>query len=319
MRAFAADRHGPVSELSLRELPQPRPGKHQLLIRVHGAALNPADLKVLEHRDGGSFLHASSFPLILGFDFSGVIESIGEGVTKHAVGDEVYGFLPYARSTRGGTFAEYVVAGENAVGRKPRSISHSEAAAAATTAASALQALRKGRLAAGQSVLIHGASGGLGSYAVQIAKLLGASRVVGTASAAKLDYVRELGADHAVDYRAIPLAAMSDQFAVILDAASASSFAECAPLLESGGSYVATLPSPRLFAGMARALFSSKRCTFFIAKSEPADLDQLAAWFDAGTLKAAVERSYPLAELPVALERMRTGAARGKLAITVDS
>ena len=143
MRAFAADRHGPISELTLRDLPQPEAGRGQLLVRVHGAALNPADLKVLEHRDGGSFLHASKFPLVLGFDFSGVVAEVGTGASGHAVGDEVFGFLPYSRGNRRGTFAEYVAVDADSVARKPRTIDHAAAAAAATTASSALQALHK--------------------------------------------------------------------------------------------------------------------------------------------------------------------------------
>lgn len=127
------------------------------LIKVKAAAVNPADLKVLSGRDGGGFLHAAKFPLILGFDFSGVVTELGAGATKRAVGDEVFGFLPYARSTRGGTFAEYIVVSEDGVGAKPKRISHEQSAAAATGALTALQALRdKGGLTSGQTVLING-------------------------------------------------------------------------------------------------------------------------------------------------------------------
>ena len=167
---------------------------------MRAAAVNPADLKVLAHRGGGSFLHASRFPLILGFDFSGVVAEVGAAAGPHAIGDEVFGFLPYARSTRGGSFGEYVAVGADTVGPRPRSISHEQAAAAATSAATALQALRKGKLAAGQTVLINGASGGVGSYAVQIAKILGAT-VIATCSASKIDHVKALGATRVYDYK----------------------------------------------------------------------------------------------------------------------
>ena len=166
-------------------------------------------------------------------------------------------------------------------------------------------------------MLIHGASGGVGSFAVQIAKALGA-RVVGTASAANLDFVRELGADEVVDYRATPLTKLDKKFATILDAADASSFAECAALLEPRGTYVTTLPSPRLVFGMLRAVFSSKRCAVLIVKSTPRDLDQLREWFDTGKLRSTVARSYPFTELPAALEDLRSGKHRGKLAVTID-
>lgn len=327
MRAYAADRHGDLSELRLRDLPTPRPGPRELLVHVKAAAINPADLKVLARRDGGWFLRAPGFPLVLGFDFSGTVVERGAAAgPAHPIGDEVYGFLPYSPLTRGGTFAEYVAVDAAIVGRKPRALSHEQAAAAATSAVSALQALRdRGRLAAGQAVLINGASGGVGSYAVRLAKVLGAS-VVATASAAKLDYVRRLGADRAVDYRTTRLAelrgvgvpgARGQRFSVILDIASTSSFAEAAPMLAEGGAYVGFLPSMRLALDLARGVLSSKRCTFLVVRPAAGDFEQLARWFDDGKLAPVLDRVYPLAELPAALAHQRTGAVRGKLAITI--
>ncbi len=315
MRAYASDKFGDIAELTLRDLPKPIANPDQLLIAVKAAAVNPADLKVLAHRDGGSFLHASKFPLVLGYDFSGVVAEAPK-TGAHAVGDEVYGFLPYARGTRGGTYAEFVSVGADQVGRKPKSISHEEAAASATSAMTALQALHKGKLAAGQSVLINGASGGVGSYAVQIAKNLGAT-VIATASAAKLEYAKALGCARVYDYKATPLAQIEERFDVVFDVASTSTFGVCAPLLRPSGAYVTLLPTPRLFLGMGRALFSSKRCTFIVVKPVAADFGQLATWFDEGTLKPILDASYPLDELPKALERVRTGDVRGKIAITI--
>lgn len=316
MRAYAADRHGGLSELSLRELPMPIAGAGQARIRVHAAAVNPADLKVLERRDGGSFLHASRFPLILGFDFSGTIERVDPS-SPWRPGDDVYGFLPYSPWTRGGTFAEYVVADVGTFGRKPLALTHAEAAAAATTAVSALQALRDhGRIGPGSTVLINGASGGVGSYAVQIAALLGA-RVTATASAAKLAYVAGLGAARVLDYRTTRLAELPDRFDMVLDVASTSSFGECGHLVRRGGSFVTLVPSPSLAVGMARAALTGKRCAWLIVKARGADLDQLAAWFEARTLVPAVDRTYPLAELPAALAHLRSGEARGKIAIAI--
>ena len=317
MRAYAADRFGELSELTARDLPVPEPKPSQLLVRVKAAALNPADLKVLAHKDGGSFLHASKFPLIPGFDFSGVVERVGTSPGGHAVDDEIFGFLPYARSTRGGTLAEYVVVDATAVGRKPRSVSHEHAAAAATAGATALQVIRDlGRFAGKGTVLINGASGGVGSYAVQIAKLLGA-RVVATASAPKLDHVRGLGADRAVDYKTTKLADLGERFSVIFDAAATSSYGECAPLLEPGGTYVTTLPSLGLVLGLARAALSSRRCKMVVAKPIARDLDQLATWLDEGKLVPAVDHVYPFAELHAAFERLKSGDARGKIAVTI--
>jgi NADPH:quinone reductase-like Zn-dependent oxidoreductase len=286
-----------------------------VLIRVKAAAVNPADLKVLTHKDGGRFLHASKFPLVLGFDFSGVVETASGG---HAAGDEVYGFLPYSMKTRGGSFAEYVVAKADEVGPKSKLVSHEQAAAAATVAMTALQSLRDlGRLAAGGSVLIHGASGGVGGYAVQIAKLLGAGLVVGTASAAKAEMVKGYGADRVVDYKTTPLTSITERFDIVYDVASKSSFGESAPLLNAKGTYVTQLPTLTMVTGMIRALFSSKRSKFIIAKSATADLAQVSRWFDEGKLSPILDQAYPLADVPKALERLRAGDVRGKLAITI--
>lgn len=319
MRAYATDRYGDISDLTLRDVAKPSPQPHEVLVQIKAAAVNPADLKVLTHRDGGSFLHASSFPLILGYDFSGIVAEVGSAAAGRAVGDEVFGFLPYARSTRGGTFAEYVAVAADALGAKPKTLSHEQAAAAATATVTALQALRdKGKLAAGQSVLINGASGGVGSFAVQIAKNLGAT-VIATSSAAKLDYVKGLGATRVYDYKATAMSQIEERFEVVFDVASTSSFGACAPLLEPKGTYVALLPSPSLFLGMGRALFSSKHCAFVAVKPVAGDFAQIAAWFDGGKLTPALDTAYPLAELPKALERLRAGDVRGKLAITIGA
>jgi NADPH:quinone reductase-like Zn-dependent oxidoreductase len=318
MRAFAADEFGEISGLSLRDLPKPTPAPDQLLVQVRAAAVNPADLKVLRHKDGGSFLHASVFPLVLGYDFSGVVVEVGSAAGKHAVGDEVYGFLPYARGTTQGSYSEFIAVGADTAGPKPKSITHEQAAAAATSAATALQALRKGKLAAGQRVLVNGAAGGVGSYAVQIAKAMGA-QVSGTASASKVAHVTALGVERVYDYKATPLAAITEKFHVVFDCASTSSFGTCAALLEPGGAYVSLLPGPGAFLGVARSWFSSKRAAFIICKSVAADLAEIGAWFDAGKLTSAVDASYPLAELPAALERFAAGDVRGKIAVTVAS
>jgi NADPH:quinone reductase-like Zn-dependent oxidoreductase len=318
MRAYAANRFGDIGELQLKELPKPVPAADQILVEVKAAAVNPADLKVLAHRDGGSFLHASAFPLMLGYDYSGVVVEVGAEASPHQVGDEVYGFLPYARRNRAGSFAEFVAVGAGTAAKKPTNLTHAEAAAAATSVATAYQALRdKARLAAGQHVLINGASGGVGSYAVQLAKAMGAE-VSATASASKLEHVTRLGATTVYDYKATPLAQLAAKFDVVLDVAATSGYGTCARLLNKGGTYVTLLPSAGVFLGMARALFSSKRCRFVIVQSIAADFTDIAGYFEAGKLVSAVDSTYPFAELPAALARMQSGEARGKIAITIN-
>ena len=317
MRAYASDKFGDISDLRLQDVPKPTPAADQILVEVRAAALNPADLKVLRHKNGGSFLHAASFPLILGYDFSGVVREVGSAGAPHAVGDEVYGFLPYARSTRGGTYAEFVAVGAGAAAKKSAAITHEQAAAAATSATTALQALRdKGRLASGQRVLVNGASGGVGSYAVQVAKALGAT-VHATCSAGKMAHVIATGADQVIDYKATPLDELAETYDVVFDVASTSDYGTCAHLLNPGGTFITLLPSPGLFLSMARTLFSSRRCGFVMVKPVAADFAQISTWFDEGKLVPQVDSSFPLADLPRALEHLHSGGVRGKIAITL--
>jgi NADPH:quinone reductase-like Zn-dependent oxidoreductase len=301
------------------EIDAPTMGKDEILVRVRAAAINPADLKVVSGTDGGAFLHAKNFPTAFGFDFSGIVEAVGGDVHGRSVGDEVFGFLAYGRSTKQGSFAELVVVKPDTVGDKPPNITHEEAAAAATAGSTALQALEdKGRLRSGQRVLVNGASGGVGSYAVQIASELGAE-VWGTASSAKADFVKSLGAARVVDYKTTSLANIGQKFDVVLDAASMSSFGKVSSILEPGGTYVTLLPSLGLVAGMLQSFFSGKRCALVMVKSRATNLNRLAGWLAEGKLKASVDATFPLDEIPAALAALQAGKAQGKVAVTVMS
>ncbi len=318
MRAAVLERNGPIENIRVAELPPPKHGSGDVLVRVHAAAINPADLKVVSGKDGGGFIHAKSFPMTIGFDFSGVVEEVGMRLRGLKPGDEVFGFLPYGMFTKQGSFAELVAVKQDALGRKPPGVSHEVAAAVATAGCTALQALRdKARLKSGQRVLVNGASGGVGSHAVQIARLLGAE-VWGTASAAKADFVRGLGASRVIDYKQTPLGAIDQKFDVVLDAASVSSFAEAGKLLEHGGAYVTLLPSLGLLTGLVASVFSSKRCAFVGVQPRSADLEQLADWLATGKLSACVERTYPLSEITDALGALASGGVCGKLAVRID-
>lgn len=317
MRAAILDKHGPINSLRIGEIETPTLRSGTMLVRVVAASINPADLKFIRGKDGGGFLHAKNFPTPIGFDFSGVVEQLGANVHGRAVGDEVFGHLPYSPTTKQGSFAELVLVKPGAVGLKPSSISHPEAAAAATAGCTALQGLRdRGRLKSGQRVLVNGASGGVGSFAVQIAAVLGAE-VAGTSSAAKAGFVRSLGVEQVIDYRETPLSSMSETFDVVFDAASMSSFGEAKQLLNRGGAYVTLLPSASLLGAMLMSVLSSKRCGFVTVQSRAADLEQLADWMVAGKLEASVEETFPLSDISTALSALDSGAVRGKLAVRV--
>jgi len=318
MRAAILDKHGTIDSLRIGDIEPPKLTPNTILVRVRAASINPADLKVIRGKDGGGFLHAKNFPTAIGFDFSGVVEQVGARAQGRELGDQVFGHLAYSPTTKQGSFAELVAVKPESVGLKPPSVSHEEAAAAATVGCTALQGLRdRGGLKPGQRVLVNGASGGVGSYAVQIATALGAE-VVGTASAAKASFVRSLGVDEVIDYRQTPLSSLNRTFDLFLDAAATSSFGEAKPLLNRGGAYVTLLPSASLFGAMLLSLFSSKRCRFVTVQSRAADLEQLAAWMVSGELKASVEETFPLSDLSIALSALDSGSVRGKLAVRID-
>jgi NADPH:quinone reductase-like Zn-dependent oxidoreductase len=233
------------------------------------------------------------------------------------VGDEVFGHLAYSPFTKQGSFAEYVVVEPDRVGRKPPDVTHEQAAAAATTGCTALQALRdRGRLRAGGRVLVNGASGGVGSYAVQIAQLLGAE-AWGTASAAKANFVRGLGATEVLDYRQTPIEEIDETFDVVFDAAATSSFGRTKHLLARGGAYVTTLPSLRFFGGVLASLLSSRRCSYVTVQSKSADLEQLGSWIASGELDPSLEETYPFQEVTTALAALESGRVRGKVALQI--
>ena len=317
MRAAILRHNGPTNCVEVGQIAGPAHRRDQLLVRVHAAAVNPADVKVCTGSEGARFVHAKKFPMAFGFDFSGVVDKVGAEVTGTAVGDAVFGHLAYSMSTRQGSFADFVAIEPDHVGSKPPSVSHVDAAATATAGCTALQALRdKGRLQPGQRVLVNGASGGVGSFAVQIARLLGAEPW-GTASAAKADFVRGLGAARVVDYRETSIASIEQTFDVVLDAAAASSYEETQHLLNPGGTYVTLLPSARLVAGMLRSVFANGRCKFVTVESRRADLEQLGGWLSTGELQASVESVFELSNVSDALAALESGRVRGKVAVRI--
>ena len=278
-------------------------------IAVKGAALNSADQKVLSGMFVGKILHASRFPIRLGYDFSGTTAS----------GDDVFGFLPYSASNQQGTFASSIFAQEGEFAKKPSNLSHADAASLPTCALTALQALRdQAQIKTGYRVLINGASGGVGCLAVQIAKILGAN-VTAVASAEKASFVKALGADEVIDYRTKKLSGIKSRFDMVFDVVSNSSFSVCQKLLNRRGVYVTLLPSPGLLLGFLQSLGSAKKVRFVAVKARRADLELIAQWVEAGRLKPVVERCFPLKSLPDAYELLASGKAKGKISISAEA
>ncbi|MCB9521736.1 MAG: NAD(P)-dependent alcohol dehydrogenase [Myxococcales bacterium] len=313
MRAITNDRYGTPDVLELREVDRPTPKPDEVLVRVHATPINSGDMHLL---CGELFCVRLYWGLIrprrkvLGWGLSGVVEAVGSNVTDFAPGDEVFGEAP-----NGGTWAEYVAVPAQKLARKPASLSHVEAASVPVGAITALQAVRdKGGVRPGDKVLIHGASGGVGLFAVQLAKHFGAT-VTGTASAAKLDHVRALGADQALDYRSSDFTTLPERYDVIVDLVGDKPLGACKRALTPDGRYVCLAGHPwRTFRA---AIFGGKRVVVMLADANRADLDFLRELVDAGTLRTVIDRTYTLPELPDAMRYYLGGAARGKVVVTV--
>jgi NADPH:quinone reductase-like Zn-dependent oxidoreductase len=256
---------------------------------------------------------------VLGIEVAGTVDAVGASVTRFTVGDEVYGFGR-------GSFAEYAVARADRLAPKPVNLSFEQAAVVPLSAATALQALTdSGRAQPGQSVLVIGASGGVGSYAVQIAKALGAE-VTGVASTGKLDLVRSLGADHVLDYTRDDFGDGIRRYDLVLDIAGNPTLARLRRALTPTGTAVITggEEGGNFSGGMNRQLralalspFLRQRLTMFIAKQRSSDLDRLCVLIEAGNVTPRIDRSYPLGEAPDAVRHLASGQVRGKLAIRI--
>jgi NADPH:quinone reductase-like Zn-dependent oxidoreductase len=332
MKAAVAVGFGGPDVLKLDEVAEPVVGPSDVLVEVRAASLNPVDAKI---RAGGlKLVLATRPPMILGCDVAGVVKTVGEKVTRFRAGDEVYGRLEKARM---GGLAERVAADESVLAPKPRSIGFDDAAALPLVTLTALQCLRDtARLEAGQRVLIHAAAGGLGSVAVQIAKIMGLF-VVGTASAKNHAFVRELGADEVIDYTKEDLSARGKVDAVLESIGGASELASlraCKP----GGLVVgvAGLPdlafarssmpwfAPALIWVMTRgrraqAKRTGARYEWLFMRPDSAELDEITRWVDEGRLKAVVHRTYPLADVKEAFAELERGRSRGKIVVRVSS
>lgn len=325
MKAIVYTQYGPPEVLHLKEVPTPTPKGNQVLIKVHASSINAAELYIVKGSPflvrlmaGGLFKPSKTIP---GADVAGVVEAVGREVTRFKPGDEVFGDL---NEDGWGAFAEYVCAREDALVTKPNNVSFESAAAVPLAGVTALQALRDtGKLQAGQKVLINGASGGVGTFAVQIAKAFGAE-VTGTCSTSKVEMVRSIGADHVIDYKHTDITQQAHRYDLILDNAVYRSFRDYQPLLTPTGIYMVVGGSTsRLFQTMFQGPFASKRngqkFTTMMAKPGAADLTILKDMIEAGAVTPVVDRCFPLQETVSALRYFQGGNTRGKVVISVAS
>ncbi|MET9608027.1 NADP-dependent oxidoreductase [Streptomyces sp. NPDC006512] len=306
MRAMVVNEWGGPETLVEREIERPEPGLGEVLVRVHAAGVNPVDWKT---RASGALISWGETPIV-GWDVSGTVEAAGPGVTLHSAGDEVYGMPLFPRQA--GAYAEYVVAPARHFARKPASLDHVQAAALPLAALTAWQALvDTAGVTAGQRVLVHAAAGGVGHLAVQIAKARGAY-VIGTASAAKHELLRGLGADELIDYREQDFTEAVSEVDVVIDALGDGTAERSLKVLKPGG-HLISLPGPDSVpadAGTARAVW-------LLVDPDLKGLEGIAALADAGLLRPLVDTVLPLEQAAKAHEIGELGRTTGKIVLTV--
>jgi len=324
MRAIARSRYGPPDVLELRDVEVPAIGHEDVLVRVRASSLNMGDVDYMRGRPRFARLGTGlrrPRNAILGLDVAGVVETVGSAVTRFEPGDEVFADM----TEHGfGAFAEYVAVPQSALARKPASMSFEEAATVPQSAILALHGLGGGRpLAAGQQVLINGASGNVGPFAVQIAKAAGAE-VTGVCSTAKMDMVRAVGADHVIDYTAEDFTSSGETYDRILDVVGRRSLLACRRALRPGGTYVwvggttSTLLQAVLMGPLVSAFGSRKMgITWWWKPFKLEDVAFLTELIEAGQLRPVIDRRYPLQEVPDAIRYLESGKARGKIVITI--
>ncbi len=303
-------------QVEVSELPIPLPDRGEVRVKVISSAVNPGEEKVLSGDFVGRFLHAKTSPLVLGWDFAGTVDALGDGVTDVDIGSGVWGHLEFSWKQKQGAFAEYITIPRDQLATKPDNVPYHVAAAAPTVVMTSLQSLRDlGRLDKGGKALIIGAGGGIGSVSVGIAKRLGA-QVTGVCSTKDVERIRALGADEVIDRKkSDPLDAES-VYDVVFDTPAVHSFGQCSKVLKPSGAYVTTLPNLALVTGMVRSLFSSKRCHFVQVASKRADLELVGGWMIDG-LEVPIDSRHKIADLGRALKRQNEQDRVGRVVIDV--
>lgn len=332
MQAITFDRYGPSDVLELSEIDRPAVGSGRVLVQVRAASVNPIDwhfmtgLPMLLRMQSGLLRPKVNR---LGVDLAGQVESVGSGATQFQPGDDVFGAVDedaHSSIPALGSLAEYVCVSESMLAPRPTNLTFEQAAAVPTGGMTALQGLRDmGQIQAGQNVLINGASGGVGTFAVQLAKSFGA-RVTGVCSTRNVELVHSIGADHVVDYTRADFTRGEERYDLMLDNVGNRSLSECRRVLKPEGVYVASFGRPeRRWLGPAPELarlailkpFVSQRLVTWVTKPNQDDLRTLKELIEAGDVTPVVDRTYPLRETAEAMRYLEEGHTRGKVIVTV--
>lgn len=307
MMAVRIHAHGDASVLQYEEAPRPEVGAAELLVRVHAAGVNPVDWKM---RSGAVKFPGAALPMTLGFDVSGVVEEVGPGVTRFKAGDEVYAYL---NLQRGGGYAEFVSVPQTEAAMKPKSIDHTTAAGVPLAALTAWQALvDHGEIKKDDKVLIHAAAGGVGHFAVQIAKAKGA-HVIATASERNHQFLKDLGADVVVDYRTQKFEDFAKDVDIVLDPIGGDTQTRSFAVMKPGGILVSIVQPP----DQAKLDEHKVRGVVFLVQPAGSQLVLLGEMIDEGQIKPHISATFPLEQAAEAHKASETGSTRGKIVLTV--
>lgn len=313
MNAIYYSEYGSADVLRYGEQPTPTPKADQVLVRVRAGSVNPIDWKI---RAGDmKLLTGGSFPKVPGRDLAGEVAAVGANVTRCRPGDRVFGMAAGLQ----GAHAEYALLDETAFAFIPDNLSFAQAAAVPLGALTALQALyHHGQLLSGDRVLINGAAGGVGTFALQLARLLGAGEVTAVCSPANEALVRELGADRVLDHHRHDFTHDLSRYDLVFDAVGKSSYLASRPALRRHGRYVTTAPEPKaILTGTVAAAFSDKKMSMFLAANRGMDLALITAWLRAGTLRPIIDKTFALADTAEAHRYSESGKAAGKIVLSV--
>lgn len=314
MKAAIIDRYGSFEVLQIKEVEKPQIEPDQMLVKVHASSVNPIDWKIrkglLKNRSG------EEFPMLLGYDLSGEVMEVGDRINQFHPGDLIYARLD---QPTGGAYAEYAAVSQKIAAAKPINMTHLEAATVPLAAMTALQALQnKGNIKAGQKVLINGASGGVGIFAVQIAKAF-KTEVTGVCSGSNVEMVQSLGADRVIDYKQQDFIEDNVKYDIIFDVVGNRTPSECKSVLTPDGVYITTQPTPdEKLAELQQDLMPNQKAEVIMLQSNAQDLVYLTREIEAGKIKTVIDRTYPLSEIAAAHAYSETEHASGKIAIAIS-
>lgn len=310
MKAIIINQYGGPEQLKLQQTALPRAGNREVLVRVHAAGINPVDYKI---RKGAlRVITGKKFPMILGGDIAGVVEHARRG-SDFRPGDKVFAMLPKAM----GGYAEFVSVKEKYLCQIPETLTMAEAAATPMAALTALKALLKnGTIHGKDHILVNGASGGVGSFAVQMAKAMGAT-VTGVCSSQNVEFVKSLGADHVIDYTRKDFTRSPERYHKIVDAVGKSSFSRCKKILQPAGIFISTLPSTGLILSRTLNSLRSKKAYIISVRPSASDLQLVADFIAKGQLQPRVEKIFSLQQAVEAHKMIQSGHTRGKIVFTI--